>query len=63
MSFGRDERSRPQDSSRGDRTSDRGRADEDIRGESTENIRSVADDEEDEFEDLEVEDDEDDADR
>jgi len=63
MANSSDERSRPGDSSRGDHSSDRGRADEDIRGESDESIRSVADDEEDEFEDLEAEDDEDDSDR
>jgi len=58
-----DERNRPVDSP-GDRTSDRGRGDDDVRGGSDERLRSVADDEEeDEFEDVETEDDENDADR
>ena len=57
-----DERSRPEDSP-GDRTSDRGRADDDIRGGSDERLRSVADDDEDEFEEVETEDDESDDDR
>jgi len=56
------ERARQEDSP-GDRTGDRGRGDDDVRGGSDERLRSVADDEEDEFEDLETEDDENDADR
>jgi hypothetical protein len=64
MAYRSDERSRPDEGSRGDRTGDRGPSEENIRGGSDESIRGIADDEDDEFEEVdETEDDENDADR